>query len=421
MADMMDQQSHAQRLRVALIYRYGVHDHEELYPIIPEVLKQLGAQCDVVYVGPNRRLAGASYQFSGVRYLFIPFRVNRARTINKVVKALLWYAWLPLIALYFRWFWRADLIWIDESSLPAQAWLVQWFSGRPVAVTVADFFLNIYCEHFLGLRPLVSLFNALDFRSWRRAAGLFTRTDSLRRRLIAAGISPERVLTMRDAVRPNLFVPGEAPTVRRQLDFSAEDVVLCHHGILHPNKGLPRVIRWMVPAMQADPHLKLLIVGGGPDFDPIRELAQSYQLEKQIVLTGWLASHAEVNAHLNAADIGLVMRIGQLTDHYHVTGALVHSLMCGLPVLACRLDGIQEIVQEGREGFLFDPHSPHEFLAKLARLRASRDLRHEMGRRGRAKALAEFDPNKIAWQTVSALMQFARLGTPGRDLNPHIS
>ena len=162
MANVTKQPSTAQRLRIALIYRYGVHDHEELYPIIPKVLKQLGALCDVVYVGPNRQKGEGQYQFPGVRYLFVPFRVNRARTMDKVIKALLWYAWLPWLALYLRWFWRADLIWIDESSLPAQAWLVQWFSGRPVAVTVADFFLNIYSEHFVGLRPWVSLFNAID-------------------------------------------------------------------------------------------------------------------------------------------------------------------------------------------------------------------------------------------------------------------
>lgn len=412
MAGVTERQSSMRRLRIALIYRYGVHDHQELYPIVPEVLKQLGAQCDVVYAGPNRRLVGTQYQFPGVRYLFVPFRVTRARTLDKVIKALLWYAWLPWLSLYFRWLWRADLIWIDESSLPVQARLVQWFSGRPVTVTVADFFLNIYSEHFAGFRSWVSLFNAIDLRSWGRAAGLFTRTDSLRRRLIASGVSPNRVITARDAVRSDLFTPGEAPEVRRQLGLTAEDVVLCHHGILHPNKGIPLVVQWMIPAMQADSHLKLLIVGGGPDFDTIRELARSHQLEKQIVLTGWLTSHVEVNAHLHAADIGLVMRIGQLTDNYHVTGALVHSLMCGLPVLACRLDGIQEIVQEGREGFLFDPHSPDEFLAKLARLRDRRDLRHEMGRRGREKALAEFDPDKIARQTVVALMQFARLGAP---------
>lgn len=409
---MTTSHSNGRPLRVALLYRYGVHDHEELYPIIPEVLRQLGQQCEALYVGPNRRRAGAKYCFPGVRYRFLPFSVNRASTFDKVVKALLWYACLPCVAFYFRFIWRADLIWIDESSLPVQARLVQILSGRPLAVTVCDFFINIYSEKFSLLRLLDELLGAVDQKSWLKAAGLFTRTESLRRYLIEHGACPERVVVTRDAVLPDLFVPIDATTVRRKLGFGDKDVVLCHHGILHPNKGILRIARWLIPALKSDPHLKLLVVGGGPDLQPLRELVRENQLQNQIILTGWLASHAEVNAHLNAADIGLVMRIGQRTDHFHVTGALIHSMICGLPVLACRLEGIQEIITEGREGMLFDPDSAEEFMQKLDFLRQNSAQRRVMGQNGRAKALSEFNPEHIAKQTVGALIGFARLGRP---------
>lgn len=399
-------------LRIALLYRYGVHDHKELYPIIPEVLRQLGRQCEVRYVGPNRRRAGVQYQFAGVCHRFLPFTVDRSSTFDKIIKALLWYAYLPFVALYFRFIWRADLIWIDESSLPAQGRLIQIISGRPLTITVCDFFINIYGEMFAWLRPLGAWLNAIDRRSWLKAAGLFTRTASLRRHLLAQGVSPERIVVARDAVLPNIFVPGNAADTRDKLGFNAADVVLCHHGILHPNKGIRRVAGWMLPALKTDPHLKLLIIGGGPELEPLREFVRQNQLQNQIVLTGWLASHTEVNAYLNAADIGLVMRIGQSTDHFHVTGALIHCMMCALPVLACRLEGIQEIVTEGREGVLFDPNSADEFLQKLAVLAQNSVQRRAMGQRGRAKALVAFNPENIAQQTVAALIQFARLGRP---------
>lgn len=409
---MTDSKTNTHPLRVVLLYRYGVHDHKELYPIIPEVLRQLGQQCEALYVGPNRRRAGAQYRFPGVRYRFLPFAVNRSSTFDKITKALLWYACLPFVALYFRFVWRANLIWIDESSLPAQGRLMQMISGRPLAITVCDFFVSIYSEKFSWLRPWGIWLNAIDQQSWLKAAGLFTRTENLRRYLLAQGVAPERVVMARDAVLPDLFVPGNAAAVRRKLGFGDADVVLCHHGILHPNKGILRVARWMLPVLKSDPHLKLLIIGDGPDLEPLRELIRKNQLQNQIILTGWLASHAEVNAHLNAADIGLVMRIGQRTDHFHVTGALIHSMMCALPVLACRLEGIQEIVTEGQEGLLFDPDSAGEFLQKLDVLKQNTARRHEMGQKGRAKALAEFNPAHIAKQTVETLIRFARLGRP---------
>ncbi|MBU4198560.1 MAG: glycosyltransferase [Verrucomicrobia bacterium] len=404
--------SNDRKLRVALLYRYGVHDHKELYPIIPEVLRQLGRQCEALYMGPNRRRAGIQYRFPGVSYRFLPFTVNRASTFDKITKALLWYACLPFVAFFFRFVWRADLIWIDESSLPAQGRLMQMISGRPLAITVCDFFLSIYSEKISWLRPWGIWLNAIDQKSWLKAAGLFTRSESLRRYLLARGVSPERVVVARDAVLPDLFVPGDAAALRRKLGFGDADVVLCHHGILHPNKGILRVVRWMLPIMKSDPHLKLLIIGGGPDLEPLRELVRKNQLQNQIILTGWLASHAEVNAHLNAADIGLVMRVGQSSDHFHVTGALIHSMMCALPVLACRLEGIQEIVTEGQEGVLFDPDSAGEFLQKLDVLKQNAARRREMGQKGRTKALAEFNPEHIAKQTVETLIRFARRGRP---------
>ena len=118
---------------------------------------------------------------------------------------------------------------------------------------------------------------------------------------------------------------------------------------------------------------------------------------------------------LASADIGLVMRIGQPTDHFHVTGALIHCMMCALPVLACRLDGIREIVTEGREGLLFDPDSADEFLHQLARLQGDPAGRRSMGQRGRERALAEFNPDAIACQTADTLVRFARLGVPRAD------
>ena len=404
--------SNSRPLRVALVYRYGVHDHKELYPIIPEVLRQLGQQCETLYIGPNRKKVGSQYCFPGVSYRFLPFSVNRASTRDKIFKAVLWYACLPWIALYLRWFWRADVVWIDESSLPTQGRLLQALSGRPLAITVCDFFLCIYGETYPWLRWFEKWLNAVDLRSWRQATGLFTRTASLRQHLVNQGIPPERIEVARDAVLPDLFVPGDGSAVRRKLGFGADDVVLCHHGILHPNKGMLRVARWLIPALTADPHLKLLIVGGGPDLEPLRDWVRQHDQQNQVLLTGWLASHADVNAHLNAADIGLVMRIGQPTDHFHVTGALIHSMMCALPVLSCRLEGIQEIITEGQEGLLFDPDSGDEFLRKLACLKPDAQYRREMGRRGRVKALAEFNPDRIARQTVEALIRFARQGLP---------
>lgn len=382
------------RPRVAFAFRYGIADHAELYPMIPRLLRRLAEKFTVYYFGPNRRRFREELKIPGVRYVFVPFAVDRSRMRDKFFKALAWYFCLPWIGLYCR-AKRMRLIWIDESALPGQTLLLSLSSGRPVMQTVADFFAEIYAEGSPWLKPFVHISRALDEAGWRRCICLLTHTLACREYLIERGIPPGKTAMIRDAVLPEVFRPVAADHVRRRLGFGPDDVVLCHHGILHPNKGLRRIMEWLPAAMRRDPRIKFLVIGSGPEYNPLQEAAVRGGIAERVVFTGWLPSHEELNQHLNAADVGLVMRAGHYTDHFHVTGALIHSMMAALPVLAVRLKGICEIVTDGREGFLFDPESPPEFQQKLQQLVNDRELRRRMGRSARAKAAQEFDVEKI--------------------------
>jgi len=312
-----------------------------------------------------------------------------------LLKALAWYACLPWIGLYCR-VKRVRLIWIDESALPGQTLFLSLFSGRPIMQTVVDFFAEVYAESAPWLKPLARICRALDEAGWRRCVCLLTHTFAGRDYLVAKGIPAEKIAMIRDAVLPDLFRPVEAHDLRSHLGFGPEDVVLCHHGILHPNKGLSRVMEWLPEIMRREPRLKFLVIGSGPEYKRLKEAASRGGIADRVVFTGWLPDHETLNLHLNASDIGLVMRAGHYTDHFHVTGALIHSMMAALPVLAVRLKGICEIVTDGREGFLFDPDSPSEFEQKLQQLVDQPSLRRSMGRQGRARALQEFDAQRVA-------------------------
>jgi glycosyltransferase involved in cell wall biosynthesis len=99
---------------------------------------------------------------------------------------------------------------------------------------------------------------------------------------------------------------------------------------------------------------------------------------------------------LNAAEIGLVMRIGQQTDNFHLTDTLVHEMACGLPILAARLQGISEVVREDECGLLFHPDDMSEFKTKLKRLAGDEVLRARLGRRAHEIAREQFDVRQAA-------------------------
>ncbi len=394
------------RKKVGIIYRYGVVDHIELYPIIPDLLRELGSRADVFYIGPNRAKIGKQHHYPGVQYVHIPFRVERKSFREKLLKALLWYLYLPFIALYCR-FKKMDIIWIDESSLPTQARIVQVFSGCRVAQTVCDFFIDIYKEQSLLLRSLAGLLDRIDRHSWKKSAGIFTRTDAMRQYLKTHDV-PCEVQTVRDAVLPDLFIQVNATALRSRLGYSKDDVVLCHHGILHPNKGIPLFLDYLADYFPNHPNLKFLIIGDGPARSDVESKITRHAMQDRVIMTGWLSDHEQVNQHLCAADIGLVMRLAEFHDHFHVTGACVHCMMAQLPVLSVNLRGVMEIIQNGEEGYIFDPNDKNSLFSQLDKLLDNKDERIQMGLKGRKKALAMFNPHDIAIQTAELIMKWAR-------------
>jgi len=394
---------------VAFVFRYGITDHAELYPAIPGLLRRLAENHRVYYFGANRHRFRKDLDIPQVKYLFAPFSVDRSSMRDKFLKALAWYAWLPWIGLYCR-IKRMRLIWVDESALPGQALFLSLFSGRPVMQTVVDFFAEVYAESAPWLKPLARICRAMDEAGWRRCVCLLTHTFAGRDYLVAKGIPAEKTAMVRDAVSPDLFRPVEAHDLRRRLGFGPDDVVLCHHGILHPNKGLSRVMEWLPGIMRRESRLKFLVIGSGPEYRRLQEAASHGGIAERVVFTGWLPDHETLNLYLNASDIGLVMRAGHYTDHFHVTGALIHCMMAQLPVLAARLKGICEIVTEGREGLLFDPQSGDEFLRKLRQLMDDPDLRRRMGREARVRAAQEFDAGKVAEELYRLISRLAGTG-----------
>jgi glycosyltransferase involved in cell wall biosynthesis len=182
---------------------------------------------------------------------------------------------------------------------------------------------------------------------------------------------------------------------RARFGYTDEHVVLVHHGILHPNKGNDLILRALARVRGAIPNIRYLLVGNGSEFERLQQLTAELRLQDIVTLTGWLPQPGDVNVALNAGDIGLVMRVGQQSDDFHMTGALVHNMAVGLPILAARLGGVAEVVRDDVEGFLFPPDRMEEFDRRLIQLARDPALRQRLGRAALAQAHESFDMEKV--------------------------
>ncbi len=413
----MSRSSAPQKPRIALLFRYGAAEHTTFLPALETLARNLGETHEVHHIGMDSPLPVPESLHQVMRIRKLPFTVRRKSTFDKFLKAAVWLALLPGIALWLR-LRGFRGIFVDE-AVPLTAPILRVLFGRRVAFTLHDFFVDIYFEPKPLLRPLGRLIKGIDRAAWRTLPLVLCRVEAARRRLLAMGFRPGRIVVACDPCDLDLFSPGDRAAARLELALPDEAFILVHHGVMHPNKGNDRLIRAAARLRERMPNLLLLLVGDGPAMGQLRRLAAELPGGECVRFTGWLPDIASVSRHLQAADAAVAMRIGQAGDHFHVTSTLAHNLATGLPTLAARLEGFAEIVQEGRNGLLFDPAVDGEFDSALERLHNDPALRRELGDRARETALRLFDVNRVGGAMAAALRSMMRDEPPGDGEQDH--
>lgn len=154
-------------------------------------------------------------------------------------------------------------------------------------------------------------------------------------------------------------------------------------GRLAPVKGLRVLLDAMGPLLEARPGLRLTIVGDGPDRAALETLARP--LGEAVRFTGVL-SQDEVAATLADADALVLPSFAE-----GVPVVLMEAMASGKPVIATRVAGVQELVEDGISGFVVPPGDADALARSIKALAADPALRRAMGQAGQAKVRAEFD------------------------------
>jgi len=396
--------------KIAFIHRYGLEGwiccggHA-----IPGIVENLSSDTDIHFYGPHSTERKNPELRSKVRMHELPYTWNRANPSDKITKTLLWYFWLPIIGFRCR-LNGTQLIWNDE-TVPFTVPVLRLFFGRNIAITVMDFFARIYTENHPQLRWLCDLVERIDFAAWRKLPLIFTKVLYTQEFLAKHDVPKEIMHLYRNPIDHAKFHPVEEAirqATRKELGVSETDIVLSHHGILHPNKGNGWILQRVAELKDELPCLKYLLIGSGPEMDNLKQLASKLGIADRIVFTGWLPTEQDLNNALASADIGLVMRIGQETDHFHMTDTLAHEMACAKPILAVNLHGIAEVVTDGENGFLFSPKSHEEFCNKLASLAKTPELKSRFSEHAHAWSMENGNMNSCTIDLILALRKAVR-------------
>jgi len=133
------------------------------------------------------------------------------------------------------------------------------------------------------------------------------------------------------------------------------------------------------------------LVGEGELRSKIEEQIAQVGLQNKVILHG-ARPRSEIVSMLAQSDVLALASVPTPRGKREgIPVVLMEGMASGLPVVASRLSGIPELVEDGRSGFLVPPGDSLALADALQRLRDNSHLRQQMGQAGRDKVTREFN------------------------------
>jgi glycosyltransferase involved in cell wall biosynthesis len=118
-------------------------------------------------------------------------------------------------------------------------------------------------------------------------------------------------------------------------------------GRLIKEKHVDTLVRAFDILASEQPHLRLLIIGEGPELDAIKKIIQELSLEDRIIIRGFQIDHDDVIARMKSAKVFV---IPSTREGFGITA--LEALACGIPVVTVNhpANAIRELISE-KNGF----------------------------------------------------------------------
>ncbi|MEW6066682.1 MAG: glycosyltransferase family 4 protein [Nitrospirota bacterium] len=186
----------------------------------------------------------------------------------------------------------------------------------------------------------------------------------------------------------DFFKPVKSNFLFEKFNIDENKKLIGYIGLITKRKGIEYLIKALPLVKEGEDNLKLIIIGGykisdEEYFAEIKRLIKGLSLEKEVYFTGLLT---DIRDALNSLDIVVLPSLEERCSR-----SLLESLACAKAVIATKVGGNPEIVEDGVNGILVESENEKQLADAILKLLENDQLRQQMGMNGRLRAEKMFD------------------------------
>jgi PEP-CTERM/exosortase A-associated glycosyltransferase len=238
-------------------------------------------------------------------------------------------------------------------ALPA-LW-VGWRHRIPVVYEVRAFWEDAAVDHGTsregGLRYRAT--RALETFALRRADHVTTICEGLKRDIVARGIPETRITVIPNAVNATAFAFGTEPDQALKQALGLEGcTILGFIGSYYAYEGLDLLLAALPRIARQVPQVRVLLVGGGPQEDALKETARTLGVLQHVVFAGRVP-HRDVQRYYSIVDVFVYPRHSMRLTELVTPLKPLEAMAQGRLVVASDVGGHRELIRNGENGVLF--------------------------------------------------------------------
>jgi glycosyltransferase involved in cell wall biosynthesis len=214
-------------------------------------------------------------------------------------------------------------------------------------------------------------------------------SDAVRQQFaVQSGLAASRIDTIHNGIELAKYDLSRREAIRARLGWAPDQPVVIMVAVMRPGKGHDLLLEAAAPLRQSVPGARIVLVGSGRLETSLRGAAASLGVE-------FIGERADVADLLAASDV-LVLP----SDNEGLPTVLIEAGAASLPVVATRVGGVPEIVEDGRTGHLIGRGDAAGLARCIVRLVKDQEAAREMGRVARRRIEERFSIEAQASRTI---------------------